>query len=137
MSFRRFVRRAAWDAERAREIEAHIAHHVDDLVAGGMSPGDARRAALRKFGNPSVVREAIYDMNSIPILETHWRDARYATRMLRKAVARRAKFDNNTRRTIHELSPRRTARLIVVDCGAIAETLIDSELFGTLVFHSL
>jgi diguanylate cyclase (GGDEF)-like protein len=33
-------------------------------------------------------------------------------------------------RTLHELSPRRAARFVVVDCGAIAETLIDSELFG-------
>ncbi len=33
-------------------------------------------------------------------------------------------------RTIHELSPRRKKRLIVVDCGAIAASLIDSELFG-------
>src|SRR3990172_4000800 len=87
MSWRRFVRRAAWDTERAREIEAHIAHHVDDLVARGMSPADARQAALRKFGNPSTIREDIYEMNSIPILETLWRDVRYAWRMLRKTPA--------------------------------------------------
>ena len=31
---------------------------------------------------------------------------------------------------IHELSPRRSAPLIKVNCGAIPETLIDSELFG-------
>ena len=35
-------------------------------------------------------------------------------------------------RTIHELSARREQPLIVVDCGAIASTLIDSELFGHL-----
>jgi len=87
MGWRRFVRRAAWDAERAREIEAHIAHHADDLVARGMSPADARRAALRKFGNPSTVREEIYEMNSLPVFETLWRDARYAARMLRKTPA--------------------------------------------------
>jgi transcriptional regulator with GAF, ATPase, and Fis domain len=33
-------------------------------------------------------------------------------------------------RTIHELSPRRGRPLVVVDCGAIASSLIDSELFG-------
>ena len=31
---------------------------------------------------------------------------------------------------IHDLSPRRAAPLIKVNCGAIPETLIDSELFG-------
>jgi len=33
-------------------------------------------------------------------------------------------------RTVHELSPRRQKPFVVVDCGAIAATLIDSELFG-------
>ena len=33
-------------------------------------------------------------------------------------------------RTLHQLSTRRDKPLVVVDCGAIATTLIDSELFG-------
>ncbi|HEU0029247.1 MAG TPA: sigma 54-interacting transcriptional regulator [Kofleriaceae bacterium] len=33
-------------------------------------------------------------------------------------------------RTLHELSPRSGAPFIVVDCGAVAGTLIESELFG-------
>lgn len=33
-------------------------------------------------------------------------------------------------RTIHEVSPRRKKPLVVVDCGAIPPTLIESELFG-------
>jgi transcriptional regulator with GAF, ATPase, and Fis domain len=33
-------------------------------------------------------------------------------------------------RTIHQLSPRANAPFIVVDCGAVAGTLIESELFG-------
>ena len=33
-------------------------------------------------------------------------------------------------RTLHQLSPRRGAAFIVVDCGAVAGTLIESELFG-------
>jgi transcriptional regulator with GAF, ATPase, and Fis domain len=33
-------------------------------------------------------------------------------------------------RTLHQLSPRRAAPFIVVDCGAVAGTLIESELFG-------
>jgi transcriptional regulator with GAF, ATPase, and Fis domain len=33
-------------------------------------------------------------------------------------------------RTLHQLSPRRGAPFIVVDCGAVAGTLIESELFG-------
>ncbi len=33
-------------------------------------------------------------------------------------------------RTVHQLSPRRSADLVIVDCGAIATSLIESELFG-------
>lgn len=33
-------------------------------------------------------------------------------------------------RTIHQLSPRQHAPFIVVDCGALPETLLESELFG-------
>src|SRR5258706_13562626 len=33
-------------------------------------------------------------------------------------------------RTLHDLSPRSAAPFIVVDCGAVAGTLIESELFG-------
>ncbi|MBA3451747.1 MAG: sigma 54-interacting transcriptional regulator [Deltaproteobacteria bacterium] len=33
-------------------------------------------------------------------------------------------------RTLHQLSPRHNAPFIVVDCGAVAGTLIESELFG-------
>ncbi len=85
MSWRRYVRRAAWDAERAAEIDAHLAHHVDDLVARGLPPDEARRVALRTFGRVDAVREEIYEMNSLPILETLWRDLRFAVRLMRKA----------------------------------------------------
>ncbi len=33
-------------------------------------------------------------------------------------------------RTVHQLSPRRSAAFVIVDCGAIATSLIESELFG-------
>jgi len=33
-------------------------------------------------------------------------------------------------RTVHELSPRRERPFVVIDCGALPETLLESELFG-------
>jgi predicted permease len=81
---RRFFRRGRLDVERAREMRAHIDHHVDDLVAQGYSPDDARRQAHRRFGNATAIREEIYDMNSVPVVEPILRDVRYAVRMLRK-----------------------------------------------------
>lgn len=83
----RLFRRAAWDAERTREMEAHLALQIDDLIRDGMSPADARREAYRQFGNPRALREEIHEMNSIALVETAVRDARYAARVLRRSPA--------------------------------------------------
>ena len=84
---RRFFRRGRLDRERAREMQAHLDHYVDDLIAAGYTRDGARREARRRFGNPTAIREEIYRMNSVPVLETLVRDARYALRMLRKTPA--------------------------------------------------
>ena len=51
MSWRRFVQRNRWDAERARELDAYLAIETDDNLARGMAPAEARLAAQRKLGN--------------------------------------------------------------------------------------
>lgn len=84
MSLRRFFRRGRLDAERAREMQAHIDHHVDDLIAAGYSRDRALKEARRRFGNPTAIRQEIYEMNSVPVIEPLVRDVRYAVRMLRK-----------------------------------------------------
>jgi predicted permease len=83
MSWRRFLRRRWWDDERAREIEAHLETETADNIARGMPPDEASAAARRKFGNPALVREEIYRMNTIGWLESTWQDLRYAARVLR------------------------------------------------------
>jgi predicted permease len=85
MSWRRFFHRAAWDAERAREMDAHLRMQADDLIADGLPPDDAWREARRAFGNPRTIREDIYDMNTVALVEQTFRDVRYATRVLRKS----------------------------------------------------
>src|SRR5579872_7011748 len=83
MSWIRFFRRSRWDDERRREIEAHLAIEIDENVARGMSPADARAAAQRKLGNATLVREEIYHMNTLRIVDAAWRDLKYAARVLR------------------------------------------------------
>lgn len=85
MGLRRFFKRTAWDRERAREIEAHIALMTDDLRGRGYSSDEASRRARARFGNPVAIREEIYEMNSISLIETIVRDGRYALRLLRRS----------------------------------------------------
>jgi len=80
----RFFRRARRDAESARDIEFYIATETEDNIVRGMPPDAARTAALRKFGNPTLVREDIRRLNGIAFLETTGQDLRYSLRALCK-----------------------------------------------------
>ena len=85
MEWSRFVRRTEWDRERAEEVEQYIEIETADNLARGMPPAEARSAARRKLGNPALIREEIYRMNTIGFMETFWRDMRYTLRVLRKS----------------------------------------------------
>src|SRR5882724_3168500 len=85
MSWKRFFRRDAWDEERAQELDTYLQIETDENIARGMSPEEARYAARRKLGNPTRIREDIYRMNTIGVLQTIWQDAKYAARGLRKS----------------------------------------------------
>lgn len=82
MSIRRYLRRRQWDEERASEMEAHLAHEIDDNLARGLSPEEARRRAYLHLGNPTRIREEIWTMNSFSGFENLARDFRYACRQL-------------------------------------------------------
>ncbi len=59
--------------------------HVDDLVARGVDPEEARRQARVLLGNVRSRREEMDAMQTLPLVETVTRDLRYAVRMLRRA----------------------------------------------------
>ena len=83
MSWKRFFRRRYWDKEREQEIAAYLEWETADNIERGMTAEEARYAALRKLGNTTRIREEIYHMNSISILEAFWQDLRYGARGLR------------------------------------------------------
>jgi predicted permease len=85
MSLLRFWRRGRWDDERRRELEAYIEIETDANIARGLSAADARARAIRLLGNPTLVREEIYRMNTIGWLESIWHDLRYGARLLRRS----------------------------------------------------
>ncbi len=51
----------------------------------GAAADEARHAALRKLGNPTRVRETVYEMNSLAPVEALAKDLRYAARLLRRS----------------------------------------------------
>ena len=84
MAWRRFLRRAQWDRERADELRSYLEIETEENIARGMSAADARRAAHVKLGNTLRIREDIYQMNTIGLLDSLGRDLRYALRGMRR-----------------------------------------------------
>src|SRR5258708_31410484 len=82
--WRQVVGRARADRELAQEIEAHIAERADDLIDQGMSSAEARRTALREFGNPVRCVEDSRAVWLIPWLVSLGQDVRYVLRALRR-----------------------------------------------------
>jgi putative ABC transport system permease protein len=68
----------------SREIEAHIAHEADRLVAEGMSQAEAQMAARKRFGNVTIAQERFYESGQHLWWEHLKQDTRYAARSWRK-----------------------------------------------------
>jgi putative ABC transport system permease protein len=57
--------------------------HIDDNIRAGMSPEQARREALVKFGGMETAKESVRETSRLMWIETAARDVRYALRGLR------------------------------------------------------
>jgi putative ABC transport system permease protein len=74
-----FTRR---DAEFSQEIEAHLAHEADQLIADGVPPDEARFRARRRFGNVTAARERHYESSRLLWWDQLRADARVVVRSL-------------------------------------------------------
>ena len=87
---RLFHRLTSWatsgrDEEFLRsEFEEHIAMQTADNLRAGLSPSEARRQALLKFGNVEAIKESYRDQRGLPLTETLVLDTQHALRRLRK-----------------------------------------------------
>ena len=82
MNWRRFRHRAQADREQQQELESYIEITVEEYIARGMPPDEAKRAAYRKLGNITRIREEVYHMNTATLIENTAQDLRHAVRML-------------------------------------------------------
>ena len=67
------------------EMRFHLEEEVAERVRAGVAPEEARRAAMREFGNPAVLREEARRSWSWGWLETMARDVRFGGRSLRRS----------------------------------------------------
>ena len=80
--------RQSRDNEFDRELRDHIELEAEEQQADGLSPQDARYAAIRAFGNTTLVKEQVRDMWSLTTIDQFMQDVRYAVR----GVGRRPAF---------------------------------------------
>src|SRR5271168_4426985 len=91
-ALRRFLNRAknlvtrrGQDERLREEIEEHIALETDENLRTGLSPVEARRQAMLKFGGVEAIKEDYRAERTPLFLENLLRDMRFALRMLRKS----------------------------------------------------
>ena len=72
--------------ERLREeIEEHLSLQIDDNLRAGLTPVEARRQAMLRFGGVEAIREDYRAERGLLLIENLLRDLRFAVRMLRKS----------------------------------------------------
>ena len=78
-------RREAVIQDMDEEMRLHLEMETEANVGRGMPPAEARRAALRSFGNFDSVRQRGYEVRGGGMFEIFLQDVRYAARMLSKS----------------------------------------------------
>jgi len=77
-------RRRILEEDLDQDIRDHIERETQDNIERGMSPQEARYAAVRKFGNVMRVKEEVRAVWSAVWIEQLLEDTRFGLRMLRK-----------------------------------------------------
>src|SRR5215813_495435 len=77
-------RRQDLSDELSEEIREHLEEKTNELIEGGMSPGEASAAARREFGNVALIEERGRETWHWMSLEDFLADLRYGARALRK-----------------------------------------------------
>src|SRR6202035_2671434 len=87
LRLRSLFRQASVEAELHRELGFHLEQQIEENVAAGMSPAEARYAALRAMGGLTQIAEECRDMRRTRWMENLLQDLRYAARTLRLSPA--------------------------------------------------
>ncbi len=85
LRLRSLFRSAAVEHDLDDELQYHIERQIELNVAAGMTPAEARYAALRAMDGLEQHKEAIRDHRRVQLADTMARDLRYGLRVLRRS----------------------------------------------------
>lgn len=72
------------DTDLDNEMAAHLDAAIEDNIRSGMSPGEARRHALVRFGGVTHAREQHREARGLPAVDVLRQDLRFTLRTLRR-----------------------------------------------------
>ena len=79
------ISRRRLEAELDAELRDYLGTAVEEKIATGMSRTEAVRAARAEIGSVEALKDHVRDQGWESVLESVWRDARYAVRTLRRS----------------------------------------------------
>jgi putative ABC transport system permease protein len=80
-----FRRKRAVGAEFDSELRFHIEKLVDEKVAAGLKPEEARREAILEFGGPEQIKEELRDVHRVATIEHTISNIKSGVRLIRKS----------------------------------------------------
>jgi predicted permease len=86
-ALRNLFRKQQVESRLDDELRAYVEMVIDEKIAAGMSPSEARRTALAEIGGIEQVKQSVRDHRAGTAIELLWQDARYALRQLRRNPA--------------------------------------------------
>jgi predicted permease len=85
LRFRSLFRRQSVDLALEAELRFHLDQLIEENLASGMAPAEARLAALRTIGGIAQIQEECRDMRRVNVIENLVQDLRYGIRTLLKS----------------------------------------------------
>jgi predicted permease len=85
LRLRALFRKKKADLDLSEELQFHVQNQIDEYVAQGMDPEEARHAAFRSLGGVEQVKEECRDARHINFIDNFLRDGRFGLRMLRRS----------------------------------------------------
>jgi hypothetical protein len=79
---RSLFRSASADESLRRELQTHLAEQIDEYVAAGATPAEARARAMRELGSVALIEEECRDTRRVNVIQNLVQDLRYSLRTL-------------------------------------------------------
>jgi len=85
LRLRSLFHREKAELDLKEELQFHLQNQIDEYIAGGMDPQEARHAAFRSLGGVEQVKEECREAGKMNLIENFVRDMRLGLRMLRRS----------------------------------------------------